>query len=134
MGSSTARGKEAFTSSPPARRVRRCLLTPPGWSCRSGPTPSPSRTATSPASAALPDGSLLLTAHATDVLANSGTASFSFTVDNSGPAVAVAAPAFGAFYSSAIPIDVTAVDPSGIASLSVPALPSFNDLDSAEGH
>lgn len=78
----------------------------------------------------LQDGARSITAHACDVAGNCTDASVAFVVDNTAPAIALAAPVAG-FYSAGITLDATATDASGVASLGTSALQGFVDTDAS---
>jgi len=72
-----------------------------------------------------PNGACTLTITAYDLAWNSFTASTSVTLDNdfTGPAVAITAPAAGAALSSAVDVQASATDPSGVARVELLASP-----------
>jgi len=76
------------------------------------------------------DGPITLTANVSDVHGNTGAPNYQLTVDNTPPNVNVAAgsPLAGAYYNSAVPVDVTASDVNGVSAFSLKGLNNFANL------
>jgi hypothetical protein len=78
------------------------------------------------------DGPLAIAITATDTRHNVSTTTVNLIVDNTAPALAIAAPSSAAWYSTSVPVDASASDTSsGVASLALTGLTGFVDLDSA---
>jgi hypothetical protein len=81
------------------------------------------------------NGALVLSATATDTRSNSGTPSYSVTVDNQAPLLIFTTPSASSFYSASVPFDVTATDSgSDIQSLNASGFSGLVDNDSAITH
>jgi hypothetical protein len=80
------------------------------------------------------DGPLTIQIVSSDTRHNSTTTTAGVILDNTPPALAVASPSSTAFYSTSVPLDVTAADlGAGVASLTSSGFTGLTDLDSAPG-
>ena len=77
-----------------------------------------------------PDGPLRFVATAVDMLGNTGTQVLQVRVDNTKPVLNVTAPVEGTYYSGALPVNATAVDPHVTSSATV-GLSGFVDTVAA---
>src|SRR6185436_14780079 len=79
------------------------------------------------------DGALTLAVSSADVHGNASSATRQYVVDNTPPTISVAAdsPSTTAFYSTVIPVNVTAADANGVASFTQSGLAGFVNLSGA---
>ena len=82
---------------------------------------------------AVPDGTLSFQVLATDSRSNSGTTSYSVTVDNTPPTMSVTNPLGSIYYSTLLMLDASASDANGVASLTEVAK-SVLDQDATPSH
>ncbi len=82
---------------------------------------------------AVQDGALSFQILAIDSRSNSGTTTFSVTVDNAPPSISVTNPVGGIYYSTSISLDASASDTNGVASLAEVAK-SVPDQDATPSH
>jgi hypothetical protein len=80
------------------------------------------------------DAPLSIQVVSTDTRHNSTTTTTGVILDNTPPALIVTSPSSAAFYSTSVPLDVTAADAgAGVASLTSSGFTGLTDLDSAPG-
>ena len=76
------------------------------------------------------DGPLVVMATTADVHGNTTTPTYALTVDNTPPTLTIAtgSPTLNAYYSSTVPVDVSAFDANGVASLTRAGFEGFTNL------
>lgn len=77
------------------------------------------------------DGALTFNVSVSDTRFNITNQTYSVTVDNTVPSVTEIQPAPGTYYSATVPLELTATDSGGVASLVVEGLTAFVDQDSS---
>jgi hypothetical protein len=81
--------------------------------------------------AATQEGPITFTATVADLLSNSGTSTYAVVYDATPPTFDVANPSASSFYSATVPLDVTAHDSNGVATLTQSGLTNLTDTDIA---
>ena len=81
------------------------------------------------------DGPITVTAAVADVHGNTTSVTYGLTVDNTAPSITVAtgSPSTSAWYSTSVPVDVSAADASGVTAFTLTGLPGFNNLSGVTG-